>query len=533
MKRWIIGVLVSFIIGTFSACQLNEENLLNQSGAFHIVSGSENITLEPIIQRWSQKNKVKVNISYKGSLEIAQILESGAVSYDAVWPANSMWITLGDSKKMVKNSESIMRSPVVLAIKKSLANQLNWVTGNPTVFVRDLLENMENGKIRLMMTSASQSNSGASAYFSFLNAFAGNPDVLQSEDLVKPELKNQIKHLLGEVNRTSESSGFLKTLFVQKYEQFDAMINYESLAIEANQSLIKEGKEPLFLIYLADGLAISDSPFGYVDHNDSKKLEQFTSLQSYLLSDPIQKEILSFGRRTGLIGINLTEADPTIFNPEWGIDIKKTLSPIKFPSAAVIREALDLYQSAFRKPSFTVFCLDFSGSMAGEGENQLKAAMKQLLLQEEAKKHLLQATPDDVTIIITFNGDIINQWMVNGNDPDNMLSLFQKVQSSETNDGTDIYEPIIKALESIKTENTKGNNPAIILMTDGKSNENNFEWMKTEMQRINAGFVPIFCITFGDADPKELNEISGFTDGFVYDGVKDLIAAFKKAKGNN
>jgi Ca-activated chloride channel homolog len=533
MKRWIIGVLVSFIIGSFSACELNERNMFNQSSTFHIVSGSENITLEPIIQRWSQKNNVKVNVSYKGSLEIAQILESGGVGYDAVWPANSMWITLGDSKKIVKNPESIMRSPVVLAIKKSLANQLNWVKGNPDVFVRDLLENMENGKIRLMMTSASQSNSGASAYFSFLNAFAGNPDVLKSEDLLKPELKNQIKNLLGKVNRTSESSGFLKTLFVRKYEQFDAMINYESIAIEANQSLIKEGKEPLYLIYLADGLAISDSPFGYVDHKDPKKLEQFTSLQAYLLSDPIQKEILSLGRRTGLIGINLTDADPSIFNPEWGIDIKKTLTSIKFPSATVIREALDLYQSAFRKPSFTVFCLDFSGSMAGEGEDQLKAAMKQLLLQEEAKKHLLQATPNDVTIIITFNNHIVNQWMVIGNDPDRMLSLYQNVLSSEANEGTDIYKPIVTGLELIKKENTKGNNPAIILMTDGKSNENKLEWMKSEMQRINAGFVPIFCITFGDADPIELKEIAGFTDGFVYDGVKDLIAAFKKAKGNN
>jgi len=533
MNRWIVNFIIFFIITSFSACQISEEKILDQSRTFHIVSGSENITLEPIIQRWSHQNKVKVKLSYKGSLEIAQILESGGTGYDAVWPANSMWITLGDSKKIVKNPESIMRSPVVLAIKKSLATELKWVTGNPTIFVKDLLENMENGKIRLMMTSASQSNSGASAYFSFLNAFAGNPDVLRSEDLLKPELKSKIKQFFGEIDRTSESSGFLKNLFVQKYEQYDAMINYESLTIEANQTLIKEGKEPLYLIYLSNGLAISDSPFGYVDHQDPKKLEQFSSLQAYLLSEPIQKEILSFGRRTGLIGINLTDADPAIFNPEWGIDIKKTLSSIKFPSAAVIREALDLYQSAFRKPSLTAFCLDFSGSMAGEGENQLKTAMKQLLVQEEAKKHLLQATPDDVTIVITFNGNVINQWMVYGNNPEKMLLLYKNIQVSKAAGGTDIYKPVIKALEMIKKENTKGNNPAIILMTDGRSNENKFSWMKTEMKNINAGFVPIYCITFGDAEPGELKSIAGYTDGYVYDGVKDLIAAFKKAKGNN
>ena len=41
-------------------------------------------------------------------------------AYDAVLPANSMWIRLGDNKlHRVSDEASIMRSPVVLGLKKS------------------------------------------------------------------------------------------------------------------------------------------------------------------------------------------------------------------------------------------------------------------------------------------------------------------------------------------------------------------------------------------------------------------------------
>ena len=49
---------------------------------------------------------------------------------------------------------------------------------------------------------------------------------------------------------------------------------------------------------------------------------------------------------------------------------ERVLSPIMLPSGEVIREALRLYQTAFRKPSLTVYVLDFSGSMEGEGASR-------------------------------------------------------------------------------------------------------------------------------------------------------------------
>ena len=80
------------------------------------------------------------------------------------------------------------------------------------------------------------------------------------------------------------------------------------------------------------------------------------------------------------------------------------------PAADVLFECLNLYQTDFRKPSLTVYCLDYSGSMSGEGNEQLVQAMEQLLIQENARKNFLQASENEVNILIPFNGGVIDTY---------------------------------------------------------------------------------------------------------------------------
>ena len=107
-------------------------------------------------------------------------------------------------------------------------------------------------------------------------------------------------------------------------------------------------------------------------------------MQEFLLSEETQNQIADLGRRTGLGGV-VKNADQNIFNPEWGINTETPLVPIKFPTEDVIQEALTLYQTSFKKPSFTVFALDFSGSMAGDGGEELKLAISTLSGHGEGK----------------------------------------------------------------------------------------------------------------------------------------------------
>lgn len=268
------------------------------------------------------------------------------------------------------------------------------------VSVSDLLSAIQSGKLNFCMTSATQSNSGCSAYIGFLYALLGNPDVITSESLQTPGLSEQITQLLSGVDRSSGSSDWLKDLFLTG--GYDAMVNYECLIISANQELEARGEETLYAVYPYDGLSIADSPLGYVDNGDSEKEQAFLDLQEYLLSDEVQNEIQRTGRRTGYEGVSAENRD--VFRADWGIQPDRVLSPIRMPSTDVLMECLNLYQTEFRKPSLTVYCLDYSGSMEGTGREQMVEAMSQILIQENAEQNLLQASEHEVNSLHGLEG---------------------------------------------------------------------------------------------------------------------------------
>lgn len=502
---------------------------------FSILWGSENEALKPLLDEFARQEGVNITTKAMGSVDIMLELRKGdGIGYDAVWPADRMWVTMGDKAHKVKNLESIARSPVVVGVKKSVAEKLGWV-GKP-VGVKDILAAAKSGRTRFMMTSASQSNSGTAAYFGFLYAFAGNPDVLEMKHLQDPAVQKSSREILSLLNTKSASSGWLKDAYLQQYDFYDAMVNYEAMIIEANRDLQRKGLEPLYAVYPVDGLAIADSPLGYVDQGNASKQAIFQKLQAYLLSPETQRKLLVLGRRTGL-GLNVGQVDETVFNPKLGIDVNRVLSPINMPQADVIEEAIMLYQSALRKPSLTVFCLDYSGSMASNGgEEQLKSGMRLLLNQELARKHFLQAAPEDITIVIPFTDTVTpgDVRVVKGNNPGELDDLWAWLNSKRAEGGTNLYLPVQLALEKVKELGQERYSTAIILMTDGESNSGSFSEVQNAYEQLGLRGVPVHAIMFGrDASEKQLNEIAKYTNGRVFNGTKDLPGTLRVAKGYN
>lgn len=547
MKRIFLGILAGMLLltgcGADSGTGREEESRESQNtegkaeeqekqeitrvpgGQIRILSGSENQELETIIQECSEATGVEIQVEYKGSVDIMRELENGAPDYDAVWPASSIWVSMGDTGHLIKHSQSISMTPVVFGIRESLAEKLGFV--GEKVSVNDILTAIRDGEMSFCMTSATQSNSGASAYIGFLYALLGKQEGLTEEDLQKPDLQADIRELLSGVERSSGSSDWLKDMFLEG--DYDAMVNYECLIIDANQQLEEEGKEPLYVVYPYDGLSIADSPLGYVDHGDAEKEEAFLAVQEYLLSDKTQAEIEATGRRINAGGVSKENQD--VFNSDWGIDTERILSPIQMPEVAVLTEALNIYQTSFKKPSLNIYCLDFSGSMSGTGEEQLKEAMAQILLQENARKNFLQANAGEVNEVVFFDDTILDVQAAADDSDEALAELNQKVADFQIAGGTDIYRAAAEALEIASGYDLTNYTPAIILMTDGRSNYNysNFEevWNRYEED------IPIFSITFGDADPGQLEELAKISGGRVFDGTKDLTAAFRSVKGYN
>lgn len=526
-KAAVFCLLIPILVAALGLSGCTTQNDLGRE--FVILSGSENESMEPLLEEFGAANHVNVRMVYKGSVDIMNLLGTDEIKqYDAVWPANSIWINMGDKNHVIKNAVSIMNSPVAFGIRKPLAESLGFTDGDVTV--ADILKAIRKKQFTFMMTSATQSNSGACAYIGFLHAMLGAKDTITLEDLQSEALRTDLKDLLSGINRSSGSSGWLKKLFLQG--DYDAMVNYESMLIEANQELVKEGKDPLYLVYPKDGLAMADSPLGMVKRGDAEAEQVFAKLQEYLLSKPVQQEILALGRRTGFGG-SMEAADPGVFNPDWGIDTSKTLSGIRMPNSDVLMAALQLYQGELKKPAYTVYCLDFSGSMEGEGERSLKEAMRMILDQDQASRYLLQATVKDVSVVIPFDDTRMAEWTATGNDGATLLQLANQIDAESTGGGTDIYSPAIRALELFSNVNADDYFCAIVLLTDGNSNAGaQYKDFLSAYQALGKD-IPLFAIMLGNASNEQLSPLAQLTRGDVFDSKGDLVSAFKKVKGYN
>ena len=489
-----------------------------------ILSGSENEELEPILENFAEEQNVRIEMTYQGSLDIMRALGREEIPYDGVWPASSLWLSVGDTNFKVKPTESISITPVVFGIRQSLAEELGFV--GREVSVNDLLEAIRGGNLRFCMTSATQSNSGASAYIGFLYALLGNPEVITSGDLEDPGLQEQMTELLSGVDRSSGSSDWLKDMFLEG--GYDAMVNYECLIIQANEELEDRGEETLQVVYPYDGLSIADSPLGYVDNGDDGKEELFLKLQEYLLSDSVQNEIQRTGRRTGYAGIS--EENRDVFREDWGVQPDRVLSPIRMPASDVLFQCLNLYQTEFKKPSLNVYCLDYSGSMEGEGNEQLVEAMGQLLIQEEAAKNFLQASEHEVNILIPFNLSVLGVYQAEG-PGEELEELYDVVRDQPVGGGTNMYEAAMEGLSMLSEYDLSQYTPAIILLTDGESLDS-FDDFRDQYEAMGAD-VPVFSIMFGDAQPEQLEQLAELTNARVFDGRTNLTEAFRQVKGYN
>ena len=530
LKACSIILTVLFMLTALGGCesgsrsQTADQVLGSGSKVLRILSGSENSELEPILEQFANENDMRIEMTYQGSLDIMRQLEQDKLPYDAVWPASSLWLNVGDSPLNLKHAESISITPVIFGIRQSLAEQLGFV--GREVSVGDLLEPIRSGQLRFCMTSATQSNSGASAYIGFLYALLGNPESITLEDLQTDALRTQMTELLAGVERSSGSSDWLKDMFLEG--DFDAMVNYECLIIQANQALEAEGREPLYAVYPTDGLTIADSPLAYVDQGDGQKEELFLSLQEYLLSDAVQSQIQRTGRRSSYTGVNPENRD--VFREDWGLQPDRVLSPIHMPAADVLFEALDLYQTQFKKPSLNVYCLDYSGSMSGDGNRQLEAAMEQLLIQSYAAENFLQASENEVNIIIPFNDETLGVYTAEGNGPA-LEDLYATIEALGPGGGTDMYQAAVQGIDALKQYDLSAYTPAIILLTDGQSG-GSFSQLADAYASLGSQ-VPIFSIMFGDADESQLEDLAEFSNARVFDGREDLVGAFRSVKGYN
>ena len=526
VKMWIfVAIAIIFfvyIIPMLNRTSTNKDVYEYSDDVFSIITSPENKVLEGTIREYASDKDIDVVIEYADNLEIVDILNSG-VKYDAVWASNSIWLGMLDSSVVkTSNLKSTSITPIVFGVKKSKAEELGLI--DKQVSMNDILNLIKSEKLKFNMANPIMTNSGASAYLNILTTLAGNPEVLYLKHLESEKLISDLKSFFKGLERTSGDEDFLEQSFING--GYDAAFTYESSVISINKKLVSMNEEPLYLIYPIDGVSICDSPLVYINNGNDAKKEIFIEFQEYILSDKGQDVLASLGRRTWFGGVT-DKADKNLFNKEWGIDTTKYISSVKYPSKEVIRAALNLYQTELRKPVHVVFCLDYSGSMAGEGIVTLLKAMD-YVFGSEAENNMIQFSKHDLVDVILFNYDLN---VLETKPGDQVYDYLPILTNTNPEGSTALYPAVEKALEMLVDE-SDDYNLSIIVMTDGAGNVGSYDTVRYAYKKVNRE-IPIYSITFALSDEQQLDALSKLSNGKMFDGKTNLIKAFKTVRGYN
>ena len=212
-KMLMIGAII-IILANLIPTIATKLSMTSQKRKFNMISSTSNMFFEDELKLFAKENNIDLSIDYYGDLEIVDILNSTneQKKYDAVWISNSIWLYMLDNSYLVTDSKSIGINPVVLAVTKDKANELNLYSQEITN--ENILRAIETKKLNYVMPSVTKTNIGATAYLGFLNSLAGSPEVLTVEMLKNPDLIASMKAFFKGVERVSGDELYLEEMLL-------------------------------------------------------------------------------------------------------------------------------------------------------------------------------------------------------------------------------------------------------------------------------------------------------------------------------
>ena len=493
----------------------------NDPNSITVLAGSEVKDVQPLLNDLQKATGVTLVLTYTGSLDGAEQIDGGATT-DAAWFSLGNYLRLlPNASKRIVASNKIMLSPVVIGVKKSVADRFGW-TGNANVTWADIEAKAADGSFHFAMTNPAASNTGLCALIGVATALSGSSDAIDTGKIDTAAMTNFFK---GQT-LTAGSSGFLADDYVRQQDSVDGIVNYESVLMTLNSG--GKLKEPLTIIYPKEGIVTADYPFILLN-----KAKQEAYNKAWLLDPAQQRRIMSdVNRRPAVPGIPL-EAKFT----------SQTLISLAFPSKLdTIQSLISNYLNVVRKPASAVFVLDLSGSMDGERLDNLKHALTQLTgVDQTLTGQFSSFRAREQVTFITFSTQVNEARTftiddTNTNGPD-MTSIRDYINNLSAGGTTAIYSALERAYSTVGQEVGMDHNRlySIVLMTDGENNSGvsasefggNYRSLPADVQAVH-----VYPILFGDGAVSDMKSIATTTGGTVFDAqTTSLDSIFKQIRG--
>ena len=227
-------------IGLFSACS-DDEKPTTKTANFEWAA-ERRCALFPVPKQGAgiysggiaKENNVRIKMDYLGSLEIMSMLGDENIDYDAVWPASSIWINMGDVNHKLSTNKP---SPYARRLRHSRIESQRVGLGSRRC--RDCRHRPSAGQLSFAMTSYTI-NPAPVPIWLFDGAVRRRR---RSAGRIHPSTGFARKdHLCSPASTERRAVHWLVDLFVTS--DYDAMVNYEALIIAQTVGWKKRTKNP-------------------------------------------------------------------------------------------------------------------------------------------------------------------------------------------------------------------------------------------------------------------------------------------------
>ncbi|MGW0560758.1 substrate-binding domain-containing protein [Streptomyces sp. NPDC003016] len=491
-----------------------------------VLASSELADMKPVLDELRRETGISLEMDYRGTVDAGNELAGpGGHRHDLAWLSSDRYFLLRSRANGDRGEKplatSIMRSPVVIGMRRGTAERLREKAPDGQISWADAADAAADGSLRFGMADPRHTNSGLAALVGVATAAAGTGTALRPDDVSCDRLRGFFAgHAL-----VSDASAELADRFAARQGELNALITYESELLALNSS--GRLREPLEIVYPRDGMVLSDYPLLLLD---PAQRAAYDTLVEWLRSEPVQKRIMERTLRRPI--------DPAV--PRSAPLREPVGNALYFPDdQKVVDRLLADYGDPERdRSSQVIFLLDFSTSMRGKRIAQLRDTFDALAGADDSRSgKFVRFYQRETLTVMRFGGSVLDRRSITYEDPSDLDRLRGFVASGEFDDATAIWSSLDRAYRdaAVLAREHPGRTLSIVLMTDGENNTGmGLDAFIRRHARLpqEARAVRTYTIRYGEADAGELDRGARATGGRMVDATgRSLKSAFKEIRG--
>ncbi len=531
-----------------SACASGSTGPVNLTFSY---STEKQSWIEAAVKRFNQQQSscgspITVKTIPAGSGQSMQDIVNGSIQPDIWSPAGNVWLTLLNQQWQQKHGSqligtsanenpSLVKSPVVIAMWKPMAQALGWPTTpigwadiarlSTTPDTWATYGHPEWGNFKFGHTNPDGSNSGLDAIIAENYAAVNKLRDLTSDDVHMTSTSEFVANVESSIIHYGESTGtFADEMFTKGTSYLSAAVMYENLVVEANDpTLYPHLPFPVVAIYPKEGTFQSDHPFAILHGSWVTAAKRMAAqvFESYLLSPAEQQQALHYGFRP-VVG---TQGAP--IDAAHGVDPSQPANLLQVPSADVVNTVEASWNEQKRKVD-VMLIIDRSGSMGDSVNGTTKIVGARQGLAEFVR---LMGDLDNVGLTAFSDGDnVLSSMSPVGPKRQQVLNQIAGIQPGGNTLLFDTISDQFKSLQKFASRHIK----AIVVLTDGVDTISKQKAPQLIQEISPTGSdagegIKIFTIAYGDpsgsgVDVNDLKSIASVTGGQEYAGTPQNIA---------